>query len=128
MSDKVDRLAREEEALAAKLKSLRDERIREEKKRDSRRAEVVGGLVLKRVAEGELEASWLGSLLREGLTRKTDRALFELEQEAEDESVLEPPFTDDVDLEDTAPGEDDEDDLETLGDVDAERSPAITER
>ncbi len=113
MSGKVDRLVREEEALAARLKSLRDARIREEKKRDLRRAEVVGTLVLKRVAEGELEASWLRSLLREGLTHKGDRNLFELEGEGEDENVLEP-----------APV----DDLEHPGDVDAERIPALTER
>lgn len=113
MSGKVDRLVREEEALAARLKSLRDARIREEKKRDLRRAEVVGTLVLKRVAEGELEASWLRSLLHEGLTHKGDRILFELGKEGEDENVLEPASTDD---------------LEHSGDVDAERKPALTER
>lgn len=113
MSGKVDRLVREEEALAARLKSLRDARIREEKKRDLRRAEVVGTLVLKQVAEGELEASWLHSLLREGLTRRGDLALFELGDKGEDENALEPASTDD---------------LKPLDDLDAERTPALSER
>ncbi len=122
MTDKVDRLAREEEALATRLKSLRDERLREEKKLEARRAEVVGSLILKQVAEGELETSWFHALLRKGLTRKTDRALFHLEQEREDENV-EPDFTDDENLE---PGEDNEDDLDDLGDV--EEHATLSER
>lgn len=113
MLGKVDRLAREEEALAVRLKSLRDARICEEKKLDLRRAEVVGTLVLKRVAEGELETSWLRSLLREGLTRKGDRDLFELEDEGDDENVLEPASTDDS---------------EPLDDADARRTPALSEQ
>lgn len=98
MSDKVDRLVKEEEALADKLKRLREERLREEKKLESQRAEVLGRLVLKRVSEGVLEASWLRSLLSEGLTRKADRALFGLDHEHEDETVLEAGLPDDVAL------------------------------
>ena len=96
MSDKVDRLVKEEEALADKLKRLREERLREEKKLESQRAEVVGRLVLKRVSEGVLEASWLRSLLSEGLARKADRTLFDLDHEHEDETVLGAELPDDV--------------------------------
>ena len=127
MTDKVDRLAREEEALASKLKRLREARLQEEKKLRSRRAEVVGNLILKRVSEGELEASWLETLLSEGLTRKTDRTLFELDQVTEDESVQE------TDLEASSSGleddesssDDDVDELESLAEVEA---PALAER
>jgi len=122
VTDKVDRLAREEEALAARLKSLRDERLREEKRLEARRTEVVGSLILKGVAEGELETSWLHALLRKGLIRKTDRALFDLEQEREDENV-EMGLSDDENLE---LGEDDEDDLDDLEDV--QEHATLTER
>lgn len=116
MSDKVDRLVKEEEALADKLKRLREERLREEKKLKSQRAEVVGRLVLKRVSEGVLEASWLRLLLSEGLTRKADRNLFDLDHEHEDETVLEPGLPDDV-----------EDDVDVRADDDTFNRPTETE-
>lgn len=90
MTEKVDRLAEQEAVLAAKLKSTREERLREEERLASRRAELVGKVVLKQVEEGKLEASWLRELLGENLSRKTDRALFDLDRAAEDERVLEP--------------------------------------
>jgi hypothetical protein len=93
MTDKVDRLAEQEAVLAAKLKSTREERLREEARLASRRAELVGKVVLKQVKEGKLEANWLRELLGENLSRKADRALFDLNRAAEDERVLEPEYS-----------------------------------
>ena len=90
MTDKVDRLAEQEAALATKLKRTREERLREEARLARRRAELVGGVVLKQVREGKLGEAWLRKLLDESLARKADRTLFDLNRVAEDERTPEP--------------------------------------
>ena len=90
MTDKVDRRAEQEAALATKLKRTRDERLREEARLATRRAELVGKVVLKQVKEGKLGEAWLRELLDESLARKADRTLFNLNRVAEDERTPEP--------------------------------------
>lgn len=121
MPSKTERLDREAERLAARLKSLNEERELEQKRDDLRRSEILGKLVLKALNDGSLTTAWLQDLLSRNRVRKAELALFDLTDESEDENVLES-LSDAEEIQDGAPLQGDDDELEDLDELEPERT------
>lgn len=120
MPSKTERLDREAERLAARLKSLNEERELEQKRDDLRRSEILGKLVLKALNDGSLTTAWLQDLLSKNRVRKAELALFDLTDESEDESALE--SLSDVEIQRGEPLQGDDDELENLDGLESERT------
>lgn len=121
MPSKTERLDREAERLAARLKSLNEERELEQQRDDLRRSEILGKLVLKALNDGSLTTAWLQNLFSKNRVRKAELALFDLTDESEDESVLESP-SDTEDTQSGEPSQGDDDEPEDLEELESERN------
>jgi hypothetical protein len=78
MTDRLEKLKKQQEQLKARIQSLEAGQKTRERKKDTRRKILFGSLVLERLRQGDSRAESLKAELNEYLTRDNDRALFEL--------------------------------------------------
>lgn len=75
LQDRLQQLKLRQQRIEARQQAVKAER---ERKAETRRKILVGGIVLGRFREGLLDAQQLREWLDQALTRADDRALFEL--------------------------------------------------
>lgn len=89
--EKLERLLKQQEQLKARIALLQAREKQEERKKDTRRKILLGGIILAKVKRGEWPQAKLVELLDRELKEERDRALFDLPPlpEAESEASLE---------------------------------------
>lgn len=79
MSDKLKKLEARRDKIAAEIQKIRGREAAAERKADTRRKIIAGGLVLSMLSKGEVvDKNGLLAALDKSLTRPQDRSLFDL--------------------------------------------------
>lgn len=74
----IGKLEQQRAALTKKIKAAKEQQRREVNRTDDKRHAIIGKLLLKEAAKNTEIKGIIDTLLRTKLTRKTDRALFDL--------------------------------------------------
>lgn len=77
-AEKLERLLKQQEQLKAQIALLQAREKEEERKKDTRRKILLGGIILAKVKRGEWPQAKLVELLDRELTEERDRVLFDL--------------------------------------------------
>lgn len=86
-SEKLERLLKQQEQLKAQIALLQAREKEEERKKDTRRKILLGGIILAKVKRGEWPQAKLVELLDRELKEERDRVLFDLPPLPETESL-----------------------------------------
>ena len=92
--DKLADLMKKEAELKAQIQAIKARESEEERKRDTRRKILIGGVVLSKVKRGEWNQEKLQALLNNELKADRDRELFGLPLLAPNEAKQDPGATD----------------------------------
>lgn len=92
--DKLADLMKKEAELKAQIQAIKARESEEERKRDTRRKILIGGVVLSKVKRGEWNQEKLQALLNNELKADRDRELFGLPLLAANEAKQDPGATD----------------------------------
>ena len=92
--DKLADLMKKEAELKAQIQAIKARESEEERKRDTRRKILIGGVVLSKVKRGEWNQEKLQALLNNELKADRDRELFGLPLLAFNEAKQDPGATD----------------------------------
>ena len=92
--DKLADLMKKEAELKAQIQAIKARESEEERKRDTRRKILIGGVVLSKVKRGEWNQEKLQALLNNELKADRDRELFGLPLLASNEAKQDPSATD----------------------------------
>ena len=76
--ENIEKLEERKRALELKLKTLRAQQQREERKKDARRKILIGGALISAVQAGKVSEELLGGVLDEFVTKERDRAFLGL--------------------------------------------------
>lgn len=93
-AEKLAELQQKEAQIKAQIQALKARDSEEERKRDTRRKILIGGVVLSKVKRGEWGKEKLQALLDNELKANRDRELFGLPLLASEEAQQEPGVTD----------------------------------
>lgn len=92
--DKLADLMKKEAELKAQIQAIKARESEDERKRDTRRKILIGGVVLSKVKRGEWNQEKLQALLNNELKADRDRELFGLPLQASNETKQDPGATD----------------------------------
>lgn len=93
-SEKLEELQKKEAQIKAQIQAIKARDSDEERKRDTRRKILIGGIVLAKVKRGEWGKDKLEALLSNELKAERDRELFGFPPLASDEAKKDPGATD----------------------------------
>ena len=77
-NNKLDTLTEKRDQINTQIQAIKQRGRGEERKKETRRKILIGGIVLKMVKNGEIEKEWLDQILRLHLNSDRDRVLFGL--------------------------------------------------
>jgi len=87
-TSKLDQLTQKRQQLNAQIQAIKSKEASQQRKEDTRRKVLIGGVVMKLIRTGEMPQDRITRMLDKHLEKHADRALFELPQSIESEEKV----------------------------------------